>query len=343
MIEEISMTEVIYQRSIKNNYVPVLNIIETELAIKYVKDNFEKNLASSLKIFRVSAPLFVLPKTGLNDNLSGWEKPVSFKVKELTESLEIIQSLAKWKRNALKLYDFKVGTGLYTDMNAIRPDEDLDYCHSLYVDQWDWEKIIDVKNRSISYLIETVEKIYQALLKTSKQVVKKFPKLTHKLPSNIFFISSTELINLYPNHTSKEREYLITKEYKAVFIYQIGWPLKDGKPHDQRAADYDDWNLNGDIIIWYDLLQTPIELSSMGIRVNAESLKAQLENRNLKGETPYHIDVLSDRLPLTIGGGIGQSRMCMILLDKAHIGEVQVSTWPNKELEIIKKYYINLL
>lgn len=337
------MTDSVYQRSIKGNYQSVLDMMETQYAIKLVKDNFEKNLAQALKIIRVSAPLFVLPKTGLNDNLSGWEKPVSFRVKDLDEPLEIIQSLAKWKRSALGTYGFKKGTGLYTDMNAIRPDEDLDYCHSLYVDQWDWEKIIGEKDRTITYLKKTVHKIYQALLKTSNQVREKYPKLSYELPNDIFFISSSDLIKLYPNKTSKEREQLITKQYGAVFIYQIGWPLVDGKAHDHRAADYDDWLLNGDILIWYDLLKTPIELSSMGIRVDAKSLLNQLENRGLTGETPYHLAVLNNDLPLTIGGGIGQSRMCMILLQKAHVGEVQASVWPMEEIQTINKYHIKLL
>ncbi len=328
-----------------DNYSPSLNLIETEKAIKLVKDTFEKKLAEKLDLIRVSAPLFVDPVTGLNDNLSGIEKAVSFKSIELNKELEVVQSLAKWKRNALRKYNFAFNKGLYTDMNAIRPFEDLDNIHSLYVDQWDWEKIIDEDNRNLNYLFSTVEKIYQALLDTEKIIVQEFPQLNHGLPKNIHFISTTELEDLYPDLTRKERENEIAKEYQAVFLYQIGWPLKDGKSHDGRAADYDDWHLNGDILLWYEPLQIALEISSMGIRVNSETIVKQLEYKNEthKMANQYVKDVMNNVLPLTIGGGIGQSRMCMYMLKKAHIGEVQSSTWSNEDIELFSKYNIKLL
>lgn len=330
---------------IVNEYKPILNLIDTEITIKLVKDTFERKLAEELGLIRVSAPLFVEPQTGLNDNLTGVEKAVSFKSIELGYELEVVQSLAKWKRNALKMYNFEPNTGLYTDMNAIRPFEDLDNIHSLYVDQWDWEKIITEDERNIEYLKETVNKIYNALLKTEEVLVKAYPVLNHNLPKEIKFISTTELEEKYPNLSRKERENKIAEEYKALFLYQIGWPLKDGKSHDGRAADYDDWNLNGDILLWYEPLKIAFEISSMGIRVNKESLLKQLEAKNelYKLENPYVKNVLNEVLPLTIGGGIGQSRMCMYMLKKAHIGEVQSSVWSKEDIELFKKHKINLL
>ncbi len=327
------------------NYSPSLDLIETEVAIKLVKDTFERKLSEKLDLIRVSAPLFVDPITGLNDNLSGIEKAVSFKSIELNKELEVVQSLAKWKRNALRKYNFASNKGLYTDMNAIRPFEDLDNIHSLYVDQWDWEKIINEKNRNVDYLFLTVKKIYQALLDTEQVIVTEFPQLNHGLPNDIHFISTTELENLYPNLTRKERENEITKKYQAVFLYQIGWPLKDGKSHDGRAADYDDWNLNGDILLWYEPLQIALEISSMGIRVNSETIVKQLEYKEetYKMTNQYVKDVMNGVLPLTIGGGIGQSRMCMYMLKKAHIGEVQASTWSSEDIEMFAKYNIHLL
>ena len=334
----------------KNNilvkdYKSILNLIDTEKTIKLVKDTFERKLAEQLGLIRVSAPLFVEPSTGLNDNLTGVEKAVSFKPVELGQELEIVQSLAKWKRNALKMYDFKPNTGLYTDMNAIRPFEDLDNIHSIYVDQWDWEKIITDKDRNFDYLKETVQKIYKALLETEDVLVKAYPILSHNLPKDIAFVSTSELEDKYPNLSRKERENAIAKECQAVFLYQIGWPLKDGKPHDGRAADYDDWNLNGDILLWYEPLNIALEISSMGIRVNKESLVKQLayKNENYKLDCPYAKNILNDVLPLTIGGGIGQSRMCMYMLKKAHIGEVQASAWSDEDIALFKKYNINLL
>lgn len=334
----------------KNNiiikdYKPLLNLIDTEITIKLVKDTFERKLAEELGLIRVSAPLFVEPQTGLNDNLTGVEKAVSFKSIELGYELEVVQSLAKWKRNALKMYNFAPNTGLYTDMNAIRPFEDLDNIHSLYVDQWDWEKIITKEERNIDFLKETVNKIYNALLKTEEVLVNAYPVLNHNLPKEIRFISTSELEQLYPSLTRKERENAIAKEYKAVFLYQIGWPLQDGKSHDGRAADYDDWNLNGDILLWYEPLQIAFEISSMGIRVDKESIINQLQAKNemFKINNPYVQNIINDVLPLTIGGGIGQSRMCMYMLKKAHIGEVQSSVWSKEDIELFKKNNINLL
>ena len=327
------------------NYKSILNLIDTEKTIKLVKDTFERKLAEKLGLIRVSAPLFVEPSTGLNDNLNGYEKAVSFKSIELNQELEVVQSLAKWKRNALKMYDFEANTGLYTDMNAIRPFEELDNIHSLYVDQWDWEKIITEQERTYDFLKETVEKIYEALLATEKVLIEAYPILSHNLPKEIKFISTSELEAKYPDLSRKERENAIAKEYKAVFIHQIGWPLKDGKPHDGRAADYDDWHLNGDILLWYEPLEIALEISSMGIRVNKESLVKQLEAKgeNYKLESPYVKNILNDVLPLTIGGGIGQSRMCMYMLKKAHIGEVQSSVWSKEDIELFEKHNIHLL
>lgn len=316
-------------------YKSILNLIETEVAIKFVKDTFEKELARALNLTRVSAPLFVDPETGLNDNLNGYERAVSFDVKALGENskVEIVQSLAKWKRMALAKYGFKTGTGLYTDMNAIRRDEDLDEVHSVYVDQWDWEKIITREDRRLPYLKNTVKSIYKVFLKTLRAVSKKYPELTDEnLPDKITFISTEELEKNYPNKTRKDREKAICKECGAVFVYRIGWDLSDGMPHDGRAADYDDWKLNGDIILWNPVLNNAFEISSMGIRVDEKSLVRQLNKRreSWKLGNPYCEGVLHNELPLTIGGGIGQSRLCMYLLKKAHIGEVQASVWPQK-------------
>ncbi len=310
-------------------YKSALNLLETEIAIKFIKDTFEKELAKALKLTRVSAPLFVQPETGLNDNLNGYERAVRFDVLTLHKEVEIVQSLAKWKRMALSKYGFEPETGLYTDMNAIRRDEDLDCIHSVYVDQWDWEKIITKEDRKLSYLKKTVKSIFKALKKLAVAVNKKYPQVTHNLPDEITFISTSELEKEYPDLTRKERESAAAKKYGAIFLYKIGWPLKDGKPHDGRAADYDDWKLNGDIILWYDVLGIALEISSMGIRVDSESLKKQLKKKGEldKLENPYCKGILDGTLPLTIGGGIGQSRLCMYFLNKAHIGEVQSSVW----------------
>lgn len=328
-----------------NDYKSLLNLKETEVAIKLVKDTFEKNLAENLNLLRVSAPLFVQPKTGLNDNLNGYEKAVGFTHVETGTYLEVVQSLAKWKRYALKKYDFKVGTGLYTDMNAIRPFEELDNMHSCYVDQWDWEKVINKEDRNFSTLKETVNKIYKALLKTEEKLVKEFPALKQDLPSDIKFLTTSELEEMYPSLSRKERENEICKKYKAVFLMQIGGKLKDGAPHDGRAADYDDWSLNGDILLWYEPLQIAFELSSMGIRVDETSIVAQCKEKNeeYKLELPYHKGIINKELPYTIGGGIGQSRICMYMLKKVHIGEVQSSYWSDKDIEDFAKCNIFLL
>ena len=310
-------------------YQSALNLLETEVAIKYIKDTFEKELAKALKLTRVSAPLFVFPETGLNDNLNGYERAVRFDVLDIGIEVEIVQSLAKWKRMALHKYGFTAGTGLYTDMNAIRRDEKLDALHSVYVDQWDWEKIINKEDRKVSYLKKTVKSIYKVIKKVSKLVSAKYPALKHDLPENITFISTKELEKLYPNLSRKERENAVTKKHGAVFIYQIGWNLSDGLPHDGRAADYDDWKLNGDILLWYETLNLALEISSMGVRVDKVSLVKQLKKKKetFKLDNPYCKDIIDEKLPLTIGGGIGQSRLCMYFLNKAHIGEVQTSVW----------------
>lgn len=328
-----------------NDYTSKLDLLETEIAIKYIKDNFERLLSTKLFLTRVSAPLFVLPETGLNDNLNGFERAVSFDILDLGKTAEIVQSLAKWKRMALAKYHFKSDTGLYTDMNAIRRDEKLDNLHSIYVDQWDWEKIIDRSERNLEYLKQTVSTIYQAILALNSLVNEKYPELTTHLPSDIFFISTAELESLYPDLSRKERENAITKEHKAVFLYQIGWPLKDGKSHDGRSADYDDWNLNGDILLWYDTLNCAMEISSMGIRVDSESIKKQLvaKGEEFKLHNPYVQDIINNKLPLTIGGGIGQSRLCIFFLKKMHIGEVQASIWGEETIKELASKNINLL
>ena len=327
--------------SIKN-YQSILDVYDTQLAIKLVKDTFQKKLAKELELKRVSAPLFIDPLTGLNDNLNGYEEAVSFEVNEDHKKLEIVQSLAKWKRHAL--YKYKA-SGIYTDMNAIRPFEDLDNIHSLYVDQWDWEKVIVKEERNEEYLKNTVNKIYNALKETSLVVKERFPSLKYELPNEITFVTTEELEDLYPNLSRKKREEEIVKKYGAVFLMHIGRRLKDGKSHDGRAADYDDWSLNGDLLVYYDVLNIALELSSMGIRVDKESLISQLKDKEeeSKIKLPYHQDIINERLPLTIGGGIGQSRICLFLLRKAHIGEVQVSYWSNEDIEFFKSLNIHLL
>ena len=319
-----------------------LSLIETQIAIKFLKDKFEELLAKKLNLVRVSAPLFVEKSTGLNDNLNGVEETVSFSLGEKT--IEIVQSLAKWKRKALKDYGFSMYTGLYTDMNAIRKDEQMDSLHSIYVDQWDWEKIIDNSDRKLSYLFKVVNSIYSVIYKVASISEKKWG-FTYNLPKKIYKISTKQLEKMYPNKTPKEREYLITKEYLAVFIYQIGWPLKNKLPHDGRAADYDDWKLNGDIILFDDAIDSPIELSSMGIRVNKESLLAQLKAKNEldKVNNPYCQSIINNELPLTIGGGIGQSRLCMYYLQKKHIAQVQSSYWTDEIIKELEKQGIKIL
>lgn len=332
--------------TIPEGYQSLLGIKETEVAIKEVKDFFERALASELNLTRVSAPLFVKPESGLNDNLNGVERPVSFGIKEQNESrAEIVHSLAKWKRLALKRYGFAKGEGLYTDMSAIRRDEDTDNIHSLYVDQWDWEKIIARKERTLETLKDTVKLVYDSLKLTEDYISNEYPAFKKILPDEIAFITSQELEDMYPELTAKEREYEITKLKGAVFIMQIGGDLKSGEKHDGRAPDYDDWGLNGDILVYYPILDIALELSSMGIRVDEETLKRQLElsGEMQRAELPFQKAILNGELPFTIGGGIGQSRICMFFLKKAHIGEVQASIWPDDVIDSAEKNKVNLL
>ncbi len=322
-----------------------LGIIETETAIKFIKDSFQTELARALGLTRVSAPLFVFPESGLNDNLSGVEMPVRFKVKSVGKDAEVVQSLAKWKRFALKRYGFGEGSGLYTDMNAIRPDEDLDDLHSIYVDQWDWEMVITREQRNLGFLKDSVRKIYGALRGTQNSLCERFPGFKPWLPEEITFLSTQEIEDQMPGLTPKEREDRITERYGAVFLMQIGAPLRGGAPHDSRAPDYDDWSLNGDILIWYPVLGRGVELSSMGIRVDPQSLDAQLEVSGCEDRKtlPFHKALLAGELPLTMGGGIGQSRICMVLLGKRHIGEVQASVWSDEMLDFFFTEGISIL
>ncbi|WP_246017796.1 aspartate--ammonia ligase [Mesobacillus subterraneus] len=327
-------------------YQSKLNLRETEIAIKKTKDFFENSLAEALDLTRVSAPIFIRGGKGINDDLAGKERIVSFDALDVkNERLEIVQSLAKWKRLALKRYGFIHGEGLYTDMNAIRRDETLDHLHSLYVDQWDWEKTISRKQRNMTMLRTTVEKIYEVIKKTESMVARLHPVLLPILPKKVSFISSQELEDLYPELTPKEREDKITEKLGAVFVTQIGHDLRSGKKHDSRSPDYDDWNLNGDLLLWYPPLGRAIEITSMGVRVDEKTLIEQLklagEEQRLQLE--YHQALLNKELPYTIGGGIGQSRLCMLLLQKIHIGEVQVSVWNEETIEECSKRNIHLL
>ena len=314
---------------IPEGYAPAIDLRETQKAIKTVKDFFQKELTKQLNLTRVSAPLFVTPESGLNDNLNGVERPVSFDVKETGGQAEIVQSLAKWKRFALKQYGFGPGEGLYTDMNAIRRDEETDNIHSIYVDQWDWEKVITREERNRETLEHTVTSVYKALKITEDYMAYEYDYIGHVLPERITFLTSQELEDRFPSLSPKEREYEAAKEYGAVFIEQIGGNLKSGKPHDGRAPDYDDWQLNGDIIVYYPVLDIALELSSMGIRVDEEALKRQLALAGCEERAglAFQKALLSGELPCTIGGGIGQSRICMFYLRKAHIGEIQASLW----------------
>ena len=329
-----------------DRYTPEIDYMESQRAIKKIKDFFQQELAYGLKLRRVSAPLFVAPETGLNDNLNGVERTVSFTVKDMGEKeVEIVQSLAKWKRMALGRYGFKPGTGLYTDMNAIRRDEELDNLHSIYVDQWDWEKVILKEDRTTEYLHETVVTLYNALKNLNDFVNRHYNELRTDLPNEIFFITSQELEDMYPDLDPKEREDAITKEKRAVFIEKIGGVLKSGQKHDGRAPDYDDWELNGDIILYSDILERAFEISYMGIRVDEEAMDRQLrlsgdEDRR---DMDFHKMILNKELPYTIGGGIGQSRLCMYFLRKAHIGEVQASIWPEDMIRTCAENDIFLL
>ena len=331
---------------IPKNYHSALNLHDTQIAIKTVKDFFQNLLAQRLNLARVSAPLFVDPATGLNDNLNGVERPVSFGIKEQNEKrAEVVHSLAKWKRYALQKYGFCEGEGIYTDMNAIRRDEDTDNIHSIFVDQWDWEKVIAKEDRTLDFLKETVRAVYKCLRKTEKYMSIRYDYIEEILPHDIFFATTSELEDLYPDSTPKEREYQIAKEKGAVCIMQIGDKLKNGKPHDGRAPDYDDWALNADIVVYYPVLDIALELSSMGIRVDKRALLSQLEKSGCmnRAELPFQKAVIEGSLPFTIGGGIGQSRICMFFLRKAHIGEVQSSLWPKDILAECNAHGILLL
>jgi aspartate--ammonia ligase len=328
-------------------YHPIFSGLEAQKAIKLIKDTFERKIAEKLNLLRVSAPLMVPSNTGVNDMLNGFERPVEFEVKETHRNLQIVQSLAKWKRIALKRYGMEVGTGLYTDMNAIRRDEETDNIHSIYVDQWDWEKIIRKEDRTMEYLQKTVEDIFETFKLTEDVLINAYPekKLERTLPEKISFVTSQELENLYPEKSPKERENLIAKEKGAVFISQIGKKLKSGVSHDGRSPDYDDWELNGDILFWYEPLKIALELSSMGIRVDKNSLERQLKEADAEDrkELLYHKMLLNDELPLTIGGGLGQSRICMYFMKTAHIGEVQSSVWPEEMIQEFRRKGIEFL
>ncbi len=337
------------------NYKAVLDLKQTEQGIKLVKDFFQQNLATELRLRRVTAPLFVLKGLGINDDLNGVERAVTFPIKDLgDQEAEVVHSLAKWKRLTLSEYQIDPGYGIYTDMNAIRADEELDNLHSLYVDQWDWEAVILKEDRNIEFLKDVVRRIYSSILRTEYLAYETYPQLKPFLPREIHFVHSEELIKMYPDKTPKEREDAIAKKYGAVFIMGIGGKLSDGEKHDGRAPDYDDWTtpnsdgylgLNGDILIWYPILDRAIELSSMGIRVDKEALLRQLalEGKEERKNLYFHKRLLEGSLPLSIGGGIGQSRLCMVLLHKAHVGEIQASIWPEEQREECKKYGMYLI
>ena len=332
--------------TIPNNYHSKLDTAQTQNAIKIIRDKFQKELGYQLDLQRVSAPLFLPANSGLNDDLSGSERKVEFDAKSIgNQSLQVVQSLAKWKRYALNKYQFKIGNGLYTNMNAIRRDEDLDNLHSIYVDQWDWEKVISEHDRTIEYLQQTVRSIYKVIKHIEHEVWYVYPNVIPRIPEEVTFIDSQELLDKYPNLSNKERENKITKDHGAVFVQRIGAPLSNGLPHDNRAPDYDDWQLNGDLLIWFEPLQCALEISSMGIRVNAQSLQSQLQASNTleRLSLPYHQAVLKNEYPFTIGGGIGQSRLCMLLLQKVHIGEVQSSIWDDETLTACQNAAITLL
>ena len=331
---------------IPKEYHSELNLHDTQIAIKRVKDCFQAQLSEQLNLSRVSAPLFVTPESGLNDNLNGVERPVAFTIKEQNErSAEVVHSLAKWKRYALGKYGFSLYEGLYTDMNAIRRDEDTDNIHSIFVDQWDWEMIISKEDRTMDTLQEVVKKVYKALRKTEKFMAIQYDYISEILPKDIFFITTQELANMFPNYSPKEREYYIAKAKGAVCVMQIGDVLENGERHDGRAPDYDDWSLNADIVVYYPVLDIALELSSMGIRVDETALKEQLAKAGCeeRAELPFQKAILEQKLPYTIGGGIGQSRICMFFLRKAHIGEVQSSIWPPEVVEAAEANGMQLL
>ena len=331
---------------IPKDYHSELNLHDTQIAIKTVKDFFQNLLSQRLNLSRVSAPLFVDPDSGLNDNLNGVERPVTFDIKEQNgREAEVVQSLAKWKRYALKKYGFSYGEGLYTDMNAIRRDEITDNIHSIFVDQWDWEKIIKKDERTIATLMDTVKVVYKCLRKTEKYMAIQYDYIEEILPHDIFFVTTQELADMFPDNTPKEREYYIAKAKGAVCIMKIGDVLENGERHDGRAPDYDDWNLNGDLLFWLPSLNRALEISSMGIRVDEDTIVSQCKASHCEGRLtlPYHQMIQNKELPYTIGGGIGQSRLCMLLLNKAHVGEVQASIWPQKMIDECEKHNIHLL
>lgn len=331
---------------IPEGYKQLLSLKETEAAIREVKLRFERELAKKLNLVPISAPLFVRPETGLNDNLNNVERPVEFSIRDIGETrVEIVHSLAKWKRMALQRYEFSPGEGIYTDMNAIRRDEELSNLHSIYVDQWDWEKIMCPDQRNLTFLKTTVSRLYRAFKMTEQHISAVFPGLEPVLPEDISFCTTQELEDKYPDLSPKEREHRIAREKGAVFLMQIGSPLTSGKPHDGRAPDYDDWSLNGDILFWYPLLNRSVEISSMGIRVDAATLKKQLAISSCldRCSLDYHRMLLEESLPQTIGGGIGQSRLCMFFLKKAHIGEVQAAIWPEEIISACRSARIELL
>ena len=330
---------------IPDGYKASLSLYDTQNAISLTKKIFEDKLSKALNLKRVSAPLFVEKDSGLNDDLDGIAKAVEFNIPSIDKEGTVVHSLAKWKRMALYEYHFYEGNGLYTDMNAIRKDEHLDNIHSIYVDQWDWEKIINRNDRNLDYLFDTVRRIHNAILETNEELKKKYPAIKTELNKKLHFVSSNELINMYPGLDAKQREYEIVKEYKSVFIYGIGEKLADGKPHDLRASDYDDWNLNGDLLYYDELLDIALEISSMGIRVDADSLTRQLKmaNEEYKAKYTYHKMILNNELPLTIGGGIGESRLCMLLMNKAHIGEVQSSIWDEETRNLARNKNVVIL
>ena len=334
------------QLIIPKDYQSALDLHDTQYAIKTVKDFFQNLLAQRLNLTRVSAPLFVDPKSGLNDNLNGFERPVTFDIKEQNgKEAEVVHSLAKWKRYALKKYNFSYDEGIYTDMNAIRRDEVADNIHSIFVDQWDWEKVISKDERTIETLKDTVNDVYKCLRKTEKYLAIQYDYIEEILPHDIFFVTTQELAEIFPDNTPKEREYYIAKAKGAVCIMQIGDKLENGKPHDGRAPDYDDWALNADIVVYYPVLDIALELSSMGIRVDKDALLSQLEKAGCpeRAELPYQKAIINEELPFTIGGGIGQSRICMFFLQRAHIGEVQSSIWPDEVHRIAKEHGVNIL
>lgn len=330
---------------IPSGYRSMLSIYDTQRAIEYIKHIFQHYMKTKMNLKRVSAPLFVEENSGLNDNLNGYERPVSFDIPDIPAEAQVVHSLAKWKRLALKRYDFYEGNGLYTDMNAIRRDEELDNLHSVYVDQWDWERVITAQDRNLDYLKNTVRTIVDAICDTNELLKEEFPLLHVKLDRNVFFITTQELEDMYPDKTPHEREDLITKEHHTVFLMQIGDKLKSGKPHDGRAPDYDDWQLNGDILFYNEVLDSAFEISSMGIRVDKDSMLSQLKKAGSmeRKDLMFHKMLLNGELPLTIGGGIGQSRLCMLLMHCAHIGEVQAGIWKQEDIDLCEQNGIHLL